>query len=109
MSRDVDRGDRFDIVRGKSRAGGGRLRYYDRQTKEKQWKDGSKNLFCLLPCRSKLTGLGTWGPQRTCGTPSELFRLKCASHCYTADTNSTYFNGITHWSVGSPPDATTVQ
>jgi hypothetical protein len=38
--------------------------------------------------------------------PPELFRLKRASHRYTGYTNS---NGTIHWSVGSPPDTTTVQ
>jgi cytochrome c1 len=38
--------------------------------------------------------------------PPELFRLKCACHRYPGDTNSTHFR---RKSVGSPPDATTVQ
>jgi ribonuclease HI len=38
----------------------------------------------------------------------ELFGLKCASHRYTADNNSTHFKQNI-WSVGSPPDTTTVQ
>jgi hypothetical protein len=42
--------------------------------------------------------------------PPELFHLKCASHRYIQPilTQRTS-NGTTHWSIGSPPDATTVQ
>jgi hypothetical protein len=52
---------------------------------------------------------GKSGPGGNVVQPSELFRLKCASHCYLDDTNSMHLNGTTHWSVGSPPDTTTVQ
>jgi hypothetical protein len=41
--------------------------------------------------------------------PSELFRFKCTSHhLQRHDDLKCTSNGITHGSVGSPPDATTV-
>jgi hypothetical protein len=45
----------------------------------------------------------------TVAEPPELFRLKCANDRYIAGINSRTSNGIIHWSVGSPPDTTTVQ
>jgi hypothetical protein len=41
--------------------------------------------------------------------PSELFRLKCTSYRYTADTNSMHFKPNNPLVVESPPNATTVQ
>jgi hypothetical protein len=46
--------------------------------------------------------------KKSVAEPPELFRFKCADHRYTGDRISSTSNETTHWSVGSPPDSTTV-
>jgi hypothetical protein len=41
--------------------------------------------------------------------PPELFRLKCANDHRIIAISLKHFKGIIPWSVGSPPDTTTVQ
>jgi hypothetical protein len=94
----VRRGDRGLGLKGWRNLGGGTL--------EPNRRDSRPDSLAIV------RGIGEEGADsRGWGVaePPELFRLKCASHRYTTDNNSTHFKRTTHWSVGSPPDATTVQ